>query len=43
MQIGCAYILQINTGGHMTIYTQSKGGALYVQGNYKNMFLTSNV
>ena len=44
MQIGCDYILQINTVGHMTIFfTQSKGGALYVQGNSKNMFLTSKV
>ena len=26
MQIGCDYVLQINTVGHMTFFTQSKGG-----------------
>ena len=43
MQMGCEYILQINTEGRMTIFTQSKGGALHVQGNSMNMFLTSKV
>ena len=43
MQIGCDYILPINTVGQMTIFTQSKEGALYVQGNSINMFLTSIV
>ena len=43
MQIGCDYILQINTVGHLTVFTQSKGGTLYVQGNSMNMFLTSKV
>ena len=43
MLIGCDYILQINTVGHVTIFTQSKGGGLYVQGNSMNMFLTSKV
>ena len=42
MQIGCDYILQINTVGHMTMF-YPKGGALYAQGKSMNMFLTSNV
>ena len=43
MQIGCEYILQTNTVGHMTIFYPNKGEALYVQGNSMNMFLTSKV
>ena len=43
LQIGCDYILQINTVGHMTHDSQSKGGALYLQGNSINKFLTLKV